>query len=538
MKSWVVIWSLLATQLVRQPTADVRVSGGWLRGQVARDGSHLRYTGIPYATYENRFQTSHSNVSWEGVLDAIEEHIRCSQRFTETMILGTEDCLTLNIYTPLQTGKKLKPVMVYIHGGGFRDGSGSPFLYGPEYLVKHDVILVTFNYRLEILGFLCLGIKEAPGNVGLKDQVQALNWVKNNIRVFGGDPDDVTLFGESAGSASVLYHVVSPMSKGLFQRAIMQSGSAISPWSLQFEPIKTAKLLANQMGYNLSDPYKLYELFKNKPVKELLSTRVPRNGGDVVLSENIFVPCIEKTIPGTDQFLPDSPYNLITKGTYSKLPIVIGYNNAEGYMFVGKENDTTISNFNTYGSLPRDLLFHTDLEKKETAEEFKKLYFNKDDKGKDMLMKLSKYEGDAGIVYPVTMTAELLAKAMDHPVYMYKFCRDGRMNLIKTFFRFGNYPGATHADDLFYIFKFAVTLPHSFLEKNMINIMTTMWTNFAKYGLPTPGETQLIAIKWHPLDVKKPELLVIDQEFSTEPLWKDSDLRFWNKTYTKYRRKT
>ncbi|CAH2267346.1 jg27529 [Pararge aegeria aegeria] len=408
---WVMLWSLWAMRLVRQPTVAVRVAGGWLRGQVARDGSHVRYTGIPYATYENRFQ------------------------------------------------------------------------------------------------------------------------------VFGGNPNHITLFGESAGSASVLHHFVSPMSKGMFQKAIMQSGSAISPWSLQFEPIKTAKLLANQMGYNLDDPYKLYELFKNKSITELLSTRVPRNYGDVVLSENIFVPCIEKNIPEADKFMPDSPYNLITKGTYNKVPVIIGHNNAEGYMFVGKENDTTIRNFNIFSSLPRDLKFASNLEKKQTADELRKLYFDEDDKDNDILAKLSKYEGDSGIVYPVTITAELLSTTMDYPVYMYKFCRDGWMNLLKLLFKFGEYPGATHADDLFYIFKFAVTLPQSFYEMKTIDRMSTMWTNFAKYGQPTPNITQLLPMKWYPLDMKEPQLLVIDKELSIEPLWNPS-LRFWNETYTKYRRKS
>lgn len=372
--------------------------------------------------------------------------------------------------------------MVYVHGGGFRDGSGSPYLYGPEYLVKHGVILVTFNYRLEVLGFLCLGIKEAPGNVGLKDQVQALRWIKRNIRAFGGNPNHVTLFGESAGSASVLYHIVSPLSKGLFQKAIMQSGSAISPWSLQFEPMKTAKLLAHQMGYKTEDPYKIHELFKSKPVEELLSMRVPRKEGDVVLSENIFIPCIEKKIPEVDQFLHDSPYNLLTKGTYNKVPVIIGHNNAEGYMFVGKENATTMKKFSVLNSLARDLNFPTDLEEEQTADELRKLYFNEEDKEKDFLLKLSKYEGDTGIVYPVTLTAEILTKTMNYPVYMYKFCRDGWMNLVKALFGFIRYPGATHADDLFYIFKFGVTLPNSFFEMTTINRMTTMWTNFAKYG--------------------------------------------------------
>ena len=425
------------------------------------------------------FQAPSPSPPWKGVFEATEEHIRCSQRFTTTLVIEHEDCLTLNIYTPVQKSEKLYPVMVYIHGGGFRDGSGSPFLYGPEYFLRHGLILVTFNYRLEILGFLCLGIKEAPGNAGLKDQVESLRWIKRNIKAFGGDPDNLTLFGESAGSASVLYHITSPMSKGLFNKAIMQSGSAISPWSFQFEPFETARTLAKQMGHDLEDPYKLYELFKSQPIVKLLETRVPRKKGEVSLSENIFVPCAERKLPNTEHFLTVHPYNLLSKGQYNKVPVIMGFNNAEGYMFVGKENKTTIANFNFFDAIPRDLEFLSDKDKHETARHLKQLY-NKTDE--DILIMLSKFEGDSGIVYPVVSTAELLVKNMKNPVYMYKFAYDGTMNLVKFLFQFGKYPGATHADELFYMFKVKATLPQAFFEMDIINKLTTMWTNFAKYG--------------------------------------------------------
>lgn len=119
--------------------------------------------------------------------------------------------------------------MVWIHGGGFVGGSGNEESAGPEYLLKKDVILVTLNYRLDALGFLSLDTEDIPGNAGMKDQVAALRWVKKNIKNFGGDPDNITLFGGSAGAACVSYHLVSPMSKGLFNRAIMQSGT-ITSW--------------------------------------------------------------------------------------------------------------------------------------------------------------------------------------------------------------------------------------------------------------------------------------------------------------------
>ncbi|CAH2042748.1 unnamed protein product, partial [Iphiclides podalirius] len=540
-KRWIVLWSLWAMRLVRQPTVTVQVRSGLLRGSIAPDGTHASYLGVPYATVDRRFQASKPVKEWNGVRDAYDEHIRCIQRFTPTTILGREeDCLTLNIYTPVHPSpqQQLRPVMVYIHGGGFRDGSGSPFLYGPEYLVKHGVILVTLNYRLEIIGFLCLGIKEAPGNAGLKDQVQALKWVRDNIRAFGGDPDSITLFGESAGSASVFYHLLSPMSKGLFHRAIMQSGSAMSPWSFQFEPLETASALARQLGFETHEPYELYRIFTNTSAQKLLSTRVPRTLGDLVLSENIFVPCVEKEIAGEDQFLTDFPYYLFSQGSYSKVPMIVGYNNAEGYMFAGKENETTLSNMNFHNSLPRDLSFPSTEERRRVAKKFEEIYMGDEKISKKTILKFAKYEGDSGITYPVTATIDMLLRNSTYPIYTYRFSYDGWMNIVKQLYGFRGAPGATHADELFYIFKLKLNLVQSLLELDMVERMSTMWTNFAKFGDPTPAAERLLSTKWPPTRRKDPRILVIDKKHKTAPLWDGETLLFWNETYSKYRRKS
>ncbi|XP_068620357.1 juvenile hormone esterase-like [Battus philenor] len=541
-KRWVVLWTLWAMRLVRQPTAPVQVASGLVRGSVSPDGSHARYLGIPYASAERsrRFQAPKPASKWNGVLEAYDEHIRCVQRFTATTILGDEDnCLTLNIYTPLGGDHQNHPlpVMVYIHGGGFRDGSGSPFIYGPEYLVRHGVILVTFNYRLEIIGFLCLGIEEAPGNAGLKDQVEALKWVKENIAAFGGDPDSITLFGESAGSASVFYHLLSPRSSQLFDRAIMQSGSVLSPWSFQFDPLDTASALAKQLGHNTRDPYELYHLFMNMTAAELLSARVPRARGDFVLSENIFVPCVERHSTG-DHFLNDYPYELLKRGANLKVPVMVGFNSAEGYMFAGKENDTTISNLNIFDSLGRNLVFPSEIEKKRVADKLNKLYMNDEKITKGNLEKFARYAGDIGITYPVVATVDLMLRASDSPVFAYKFSHDGWMNVVKQLYGFWRSPGATHADELFYLFKLEVTLLQAFFESEMIEKMTTMWTNFAKFGEPTPFATQLLPTKWPPTRKQLPLVFVIDKQFSTEPLWSGEAMLFWNETYSKFRRKT
>lgn len=158
----------------------------------------------------------------------------CIQRdpFRRDMeITGDEDCLYLNVYTPhVKAGTPL-PVMVWFHGGGFECGAGIHSFYGPEFLLEHDVILVAGNFRIGPLGFLSTEQEDCPGNNGLKDQVMILQWIRDNIKQFGGDPKSVTIFGESAGGASGTYHMMSPLSKGLFHRVISQSGANLDAWA-------------------------------------------------------------------------------------------------------------------------------------------------------------------------------------------------------------------------------------------------------------------------------------------------------------------
>nr|AQY62766.1 carboxylesterase [Pieris rapae] len=516
------------------PTLPIRISSGLLRGTVALDNSHVRYHGIPYAV-ANRFESPKPAPKWVGILDAINEYSRCPQRFL-SFVIGNEDCLTLNVYAPIKRRNRPYPVMVFIHGGGFRDGSGSPYIYGPEFLVNKNIILVTLNYRLEVLGFLCLGIKEAQGNMGLKDQVEALRWVRKNIIAFGGDPDNVTIFGESAGSASVLYHILSPMSKGLFHKAILESGSAMSFWATQFNPKDIAFRFAQQLKYNTTDVYEVLDIFKMKTAAELLSTRVPRSNGNIVQSENIFVPCIETSIPGTESFLTDSPYVVLNSGKFNKVPVIIGFNNAEGYMFVGKENKTTKAMFNFLDSLPRDLQFPDNSARLETAENLKNIYSSKENSSDVSEDSLVKYEGDAGIRFPVVSTTDLLIRNSGKPVFSYKFSYSGLLNLVKILYGFGTSPGASHGDEIPYLFKVEGFWPIATLEMKMIEKMTTMWSNFAKYSNPTPFMSALLPVKWEPASPKKPKQLVINTHLTTAPLWEDEALLLWNETYSKYRK--
>ena len=186
--------------------------------------------------------------------------------------LGNEDCLYLNVYSPDIMPTAPVPVMVFIHGGGFKSDSGNDENYGPDFLVTHGVVLVTLNYRLEALGFLCLDTAEVPGNAGLKDQVAALRWVRDNIASFGGDPKNVTLFGESAGGSSTCLHIISPMSKGLFKKAASLSGVPFNDWFLSFVSQKRAFVLGKDLGFETNDPAELLDFLQSVPVEKLIGT--------------------------------------------------------------------------------------------------------------------------------------------------------------------------------------------------------------------------------------------------------------------------
>ncbi|KAI5635053.1 carboxylesterase family domain-containing protein [Phthorimaea operculella] len=534
---WVVLWSLWAARLVRQPTPEVKTQSGFLRGYVSPDGSHISYSGIPYATVnsEYRFKAPGPAPTWEGVFDAINEHIRCRQDNKKPLI-GQENCLILNIYTPPDTQPDSQlPVMFYIHGGGFYSGSGAKALYGPNYLVAKDIILVTINYRLNIQGFLCLRTKDAPGNAGMKDQVAALRWVKKNIKNFGGDPDNVTIFGESAGASSVSFHVLSPMSKGLFHKAISQSGSSLAPWSYQLRPVYMASLLAKTMGYNTEDPHKLFEFFMSKTDDELILTRVPRKEGNIIVSEVLYSPCTEIEIEGEEPFLTEIPYEALTKGNYNKVPMIIGTNSEEGYLFANLENDTTIPKISFEKSLPKDIIISSDDERKTVAEELKKLYMEGEEIKRETLLKLSRLHGELYFNLPSITETEFILKTTDQPVYSYFFNCSHWRNIVKLTLAhpFRQSPGATHADDLMYLFK---PLGLSLFENQMIDTMTTLWTNFAKYGNPTPPGSQL-GFHWSPTDQHNPQALVLDFHPRTQPLWHSKSLLYWRALYQKYRRK-
>lgn len=244
---------------------------------------------------------------------------------------GNEDCLYLNVYRPnYLPKKKLLPVLVFIHGGSFTAGSADPSYFGPDYLMDtQEVVVVTINYRLGVLGFMASGDASCKGNFGLKDQNMALQWIHDNIRVFSGNPHRVTIMGESAGAASVHYHMMSKRSDGLFKKGILSSGTALAFWALQKDPKAFFQNFAALTGVTGKNTDEMIAEFRKMSTQELVAwgAKLP---GLHPASPN-FRPVVEGNWPGA--FITEDPAYIWESGKYQQRPFLIGMNGYEEGVF-------------------------------------------------------------------------------------------------------------------------------------------------------------------------------------------------------------
>ncbi|KAK7071886.1 Carboxylesterase [Halocaridina rubra] len=241
------------------------------------------FRGIPYAAPpvgRLRFRDPQEiEVPWPGGrLDATQFRPFCPQYDHDTnQVVGQEDCLYLNIYTPAvpdQSRARL-PVLVFLHGGSYLRGTASSL--GPRKLMREDIVVVTANFRLGILGFLSTRDEYLPGNYGLLDQVEALRWVQRNIAQFGGDPNRVTLGGFDSGAAAVHLHMLSPRSKGLFNGAIMMSGAGNCVWSISEEPEDAAYVVGRHLDCSTWSTWYLRECLMDKTTDELIRAQAEKH---------------------------------------------------------------------------------------------------------------------------------------------------------------------------------------------------------------------------------------------------------------------
>lgn len=375
--------------------------------------------------------------------------------------------------------------MVFIHGGAFVSGSGDDSIYGPQFLIQHDVVLVTFNYRLETLGFLSLDSPEVPGNAGLKDQVAALWWIRENIQKFGGDLDNVTLFGQSAGAASVTYHMLSDMSKGLFHKAIAQSGWCIQDWTMGYDAVDRAFRVGKELEIETIDKDELLQhLRKVKPTDLTKMTLKTRTYDEKYRGLGIFfAPVIEKP-NGVDHFITDHPLHLLLKERQNDVPLMIGYTAREG-TFPAIDLLKKAEHFNENPSylLPKEIADRVTKEKlSELGERVKKFYVDEKPLCEEAFEQIIDLQTDRLFVYNCRRFAHFYSNVA--PTYMYRFDCDTELNHLKV--KFGiDTKGACHTDDLYYLF--CNSFNSELYDKNdhlrsIIDKVTKIWTDFAKTG--------------------------------------------------------
>ncbi|XP_074142610.1 cocaine esterase-like isoform X1 [Sminthopsis crassicaudata] len=438
------------------------------------------FLGIPFArppTGSLRFSPPQPPEPWSDVRDAsiypptclqdivVLEKLMMFLKVDFPIIATSEDCLYLNIYVPdhAKEGAGL-PVMVWIHGGGLLFGSASMY-DGSILSAFQNMVVVTIQYRLGILGFLSTGDEYATGNWGYLDQVAALRWVQENIAHFGGDPDCVTIFGESAGGMSVSSHVLSPMSKGLFHRAIMQSGVAILPGLISSNSESILRHIANLSACENYSSAVIVECLRNKTKREILA-----------------ISKLFKIIPGVvdGKFFPKHPEDLLASGKFHHVPSIIGVNNDEyGWIIPVSLGISKFKEEMSRESIQEILLNPLMGIPPEIVNIMMDKYLRNTEDPKELRAQFQEMMADLVFVIPALKVAKY-QQSPTSPVYFYEF--QHRPSIFKGIKP--DYVKADHGDELRFVFGAPLLGGATEEEKLLSENIMTYWANFARNGDP------------------------------------------------------
>jgi len=469
-------------QGARTPGATVTTSAGRIRGYI--DNGVNVFKGVPYGgstAGAGRFMPPQKPQPWTGVRDAFEFGGRAPQFVggepeemlsTDPREAQSEDCLMLNVWTPKPGNGQRRPVMVWFHGGGFASGSGSYTIYsGQELARKHDVVAISVNHRLNIMGYLYLanfgGKWASASNVGMLDNVRALEWIKENIAAFGGDPNNVTIFGQSGGAGKVSTLMAMPAAKGLFHRAIAQSGAALTA-TPEAQAIKTTEQVLQKLGIK---PDQLEQL-QTRPLQEILEAMRPpagaRGGGPGGGGLN-FGPVLDgKSLP-TNQFDPTAP------ALSASVPFLTGTTATETTFFTPDARLHQIDEAELKARV-KTLVRGSDAE----AEKIIALY-RKNQPGRDNIDLFLRIDTDNSFFRQgVETQAERKAAQRGGPVYVYRFeyyspVREGRlkaMHCMEIPFAFDNLAAGK------------VYTGTSAAAQRIADQMSAAWVAFARTGNP------------------------------------------------------
>ena len=498
-----------------QDTSLVATEDGKVLGTV-EDDVHL-FKGIPYAAPpvgKLRWKPPQAATPWNGVRKCDSFGAACPQvpnnlyKTGQTNLEMSEDCLYLNIWTPTRKKNKRLPVMVWIHGGGNVTGNGHQPTYDGANMARNDVVLVTINYRLGRFGFFAHPLLSeesesgTSGNYGILDQIQALKWVQQNIEQFGGDPDNVTIFGESAGGVDCTVLMLSPLAKGLFHRVISQSGTTLM--SRRFLDRKSGgatsgheagELLAQDwLGdspANVADLRKLTtkELLDSQPGSGMPNPRQNPRALGVLIDGYV---------------LPEEPHVLLKKGHFNKVPLLIGMNTDESTLFTKRVRFFLPFGYRRMlgeyfpGSVEEVISQYPGSSGQEATQSFKALM------------------SDSMFLQPGREFADAVSEH-GAPVYSYVFGRTppfaARAGL-----------GAFHALEIGYVFE-NLDAQNARLfgtsDRELSKAMSAYWREFAKSGAPNvSGLTP-----WPQYDAKQAKYLFLDETITVKSRYREPEYR-------------
>nr|WAU86697.1 carboxylesterase [Bradysia odoriphaga] len=471
---------------------------------------YIAYRGIPYAeppVGDLRFRVPVPIAPWEGIYQATDYGNSClvleQSIFFPWNHTQSEDCLYLNVFTPVTSQKKLnakKAVMFFIHGGAFTEGDGTNGFYGADFIVEDDVVLVTINYRLGPWGFASFDIEGYTGNMGFKDQQMALEWIHRNIRYFGGDPNLITVFGESAGGAAVHLHMLSSKSRKLMKRAIPMSGSAFTTFA-NYPPNNHVELFKETFALDAgASGHDVLQFLLDAPV-ELILEKTPV----ITLDRNVigvyFASVIEDPEKAENPFLTRSPRE-VYRTSYVNVDAMIGGNTAEFIVVFNPADPYSwiepMRNYSNIGLPFTGLTLSPDSPVyREAAEKIYKFYFGDREleptvENLDTFLEMGT---DMNFIYPAYQSLKF------HSAHANTFCylNDLTLNLnaVKITGDIEYLDGMAHFEDLQYLFwsKKYAQLYHNVLANptdpinqktiRALNFVPKLFTNFAKKGRPT-----------------------------------------------------
>lgn len=452
------------------------------------------FKGIPYAAPpvgQARWRPPGAAASWAGERTADAFGPACMQQpypegsfFYRPARLSSEDCLYLNVWTAAEADEA-RPVMVWLHGGALTRGSGAINTYDGASLAQKDVVVVTINYRLGVFGYFAHPelVAESPefsaGNYGILDQVQALKWVQENIAAFGGDPGNVTVFGESAGAWSVHFLTASPLADGLFHKAIAQSGARLDP-RVELDRQSSAGMSATAAGIQLAEGLGADSLsdLRAMPARDLLDGAA----GQGFRTDGIVDGWV----------IPEQPYQMFSQGRQHKVPVLVGFNSEEGTTLGAASTlpdsaqayETRLRS--VYGDLADMILdvYPADDIRQSTLDNYR----------------------DGAFGWNMVTWANL-TRNVDESAYLYFFTHRPPGPMAQEL-------GAYHAAEIAYVFNNVDTLRHqaSAMDHRLADIMSDYWVNFAHHGVPSaPGQPQ-----WLPYSNADRHYLLLGTQVSAE----------------------